>query len=203
MAKKGKVVANKSTEVKRQMMEGRLKQVADEDLVVNQKEVDNDPSQGFLNPANKKSPPPTGELKDADYAKPKEDDGESNEGEENDGKDSPQEEKEESGVRYFYENDDEEKGTRVGCTFVNMCVHARGEVGYALVGPTESTGDCIVCGSCVLYPADPEACGVDDVIVVTRAHVVEMARGNNFPFMFLKMHSVNDTDSEGIVTSYT
>jgi hypothetical protein len=204
MAKKGKVNANKNKEVRREMMEGELKKVADEDLVINQPEVDNGlgPTQGFLNPVPK-PPPADGELKDAHYTEAKEGDDEEKEAENEDGDDSPEQEEEGSTVRYFYDNEDEETGKRVGCTFVNMSVHARGDVGYALVGPTDNTGGCIVCGSCVLYPADPEACGVDDVIVVTRAHVLEMSRGPNYQFMFAKMDSVNDTDSEGVVTSYT
>jgi hypothetical protein len=173
MAKKSKPSANKKKPVGRQLVEGEMKQSPDDEQVLHQKNVDNlGPTQGFLNPDNK-PPPLTGELKDADY---KEGDDEEKESENDDGDDSPQEEEQESSVQYFYDNEDEETGKRVGCTFVNMSVRAGGDTGCALVGPADSTGGCLVCG---WGPCDDTTSGAD----ITRhtARIVWLSRPPRAP----------------------
>ena len=82
-------------------------------------------------------------------------------------------------MRYFFNDDDEEKGKRIGCAFDNLRVHGEGRNYYALVGPTARTGNAIMCAAVVLFPADLESHGVEDIFILTRACVVEMMRGPN------------------------
>jgi hypothetical protein len=202
MVKKSKAGRHKNKPAGREMIEGDMKQGPDKDLVANKEDVVNDPSQGFLDP-DPKPRSADGELKDAHYAEPKEGDRDDDDEAKNDeGDDSSQEEEEASSVQYFYENNDE-KGKLVGCTFVNMSVHVSGDSAYALVGPTPATGGCVVCGSCDLFPADNAACGGKQVMRMTRAHVFEMSRGPNYQFMYAKACTVNEADSEGVVTTET
>ena len=106
-------------------------------------------------------------------------------------------------MRYFYEDDGEQNGKRIDCAFENMYVHGRGCTYYALVGPTAPTGSAIVCADMVLFPADPDSHGVEDVFILTRTCVLEMKRGPNYQFIYAQMMSIDDTDSEGVVETYT
>ena len=108
------------------MMEGELKQVAAEDLLINQKKDGvSEPTEGFLDNGEAKEPEePQGELNDADYTSA----GEGGDEEENeeDGQESVEQEETTSFVRCFYEGDDEEDGRRTGCAFENPYVHGEG-----------------------------------------------------------------------------
>ena len=84
-----------------------------------------------------------------------------------------------------------------------MCVHAEGRKYHALVGPTAHTGNAILCAAAVLSPADPDSHGVEDIFILTRTYVLEMLRGPNYHFMCAQKVSIDDTDSEGVVETYT
>ena len=131
---------SQNSEVKRTMLEGELKQVATEDLLINQKKNDtNESTEGFLdNGRAEESEEPQGELNDADYTSA----GEGGDEEETDEDDEESVEQEEttSFVCHFHEDDDEEKGKRIGCAFENLYVHGEGRTYCALVGPTPRTG---------------------------------------------------------------
>ena len=78
-------------------------------------------------------------------------------------------------VRYFYENDDD-TGKRIGSGLNNLCVCAEGHNHYAPVGPTDTTGNPVVCGAAVLVAADLDQFVEEPIFIVTRGHVPEMKR---------------------------
>ena len=106
-------------------------------------------------------------------------------------------------MRYFYEDGDEEKGRRIGCAFENLFVHGEGRNYYAPVGPTARTGNAIVCAAAVLFPVDTDSHGFKDIFILTRTCVLEMKRDPNYQFIYAQMVSIDDTDSEGVVETYT
>ena len=107
MPKKG-AKKSKSSEVRREMMEDQLKQVAAEDLLINQKkDAVNEATEGFFNNAGaEESAEPQGELNNMDYTSAGE--GSAVEDEEEDGQESVEQEEMTAHVRYFYEDDDEQ-----------------------------------------------------------------------------------------------
>ena len=113
-------------------MEGRLKQVAAEDLLINQKkDAVNEATGGFLNNAGaEESAEPQGELNDMDYTSAREGSAEKEEEEDEEEEEDIQESvvqgETTAHVRYFHEGDDEQNGKRTGCAFENLCVHGEG-----------------------------------------------------------------------------
>ena len=106
-------------------------------------------------------------------------------------------------VRYFYEDDDEEKGRRIACAFENLFVHGEMRNYYAPAGPAVHTGDAILCAAPLFFPADPDSNGVEDIIIPMCTCVAEMMRDPNYHFMYAQMLSIDDTDSKGVVETYT
>ena len=89
-------------------------------------------------------------------------------------------------VRYFYKDEDD-----------TASVHAEGRNHYALVGPTDATGNSIVCDAAVLVVADSGQFGKEDTFIVTRGHVLEIKRGPDFQFMYVLMSSMDHTNDGG------
>ena len=106
-------------------------------------------------------------------------------------------------VRYFFEDDVEEIGKRIGCVFENLYVHGGGCTYYALAGPTPRTGEDIVCAATVLVPCDPDTHGVASISKLTRTCVLEVKRGSNYHFMYAVMSAIDDADSEVVVETST
>ena len=106
-------------------------------------------------------------------------------------------------VRYFHEDDGEQNGRRIGCAFESLYVHGEGRTYYALVGPTPRTGEEIVCAAAVLVQYDPDTHGVAAIFELTRTSVLEMKRDPNYQFMYAVVSAIGDTDSEGVVGTFT
>ena len=77
------------------------------------------------------------------------------ENDEEDGEESEEQINRKDHVRYFHEDEDNTK-PRVGCAFEEPCVRVEGKARYALVSPTDKTGDVIVCAAACLVPCDPD-----------------------------------------------
>ena len=82
-------------------------------------------------------------------------------------------------------------------------MHGEGRAYYTLVGPTPRTGEEIVCAAAVLDPCDPDTHGIAAIFEVTRTCVLEMKRDPNDQFMYAVMSAIDNTDSEGVVETFT